>query len=144
MSAASRGYSEIIKILLGAGASTKEVEILRNTALHFACVSGVVKSVELLLEAGSPLNLPNSFNKTPFMCAIMHNRVEVVRYLVKRYPQIRVGFVRNDDSELTLACSLVCFYFVYIILNPASLFIIARFKIGTLSTGKILPTKCSS
>ncbi|VDO06259.1 unnamed protein product [Rodentolepis nana] len=104
MIAATRGYTDVMKVLLDAGASTDPTEMLMNTAFHFACSSGVVRSVELLIEAGSEIARPNAFHKTPLMVAIMHNRLEVVKVLLNIDPQLRVGFLYGDDSELTLAC----------------------------------------
>ncbi|VUZ53440.1 unnamed protein product [Hymenolepis diminuta] len=104
MIAASRGYSDVIAVLLNAGAKTSPTEMLMNSALHFACIAGVVRSVELIIETGCELNKPNAFHKTPLMVAIMHNRLEVVKLLLNKDPLLRVGFLYSDDSELTLAC----------------------------------------
>ncbi|KAM3187272.1 hypothetical protein ACTXT7_002645 [Hymenolepis weldensis] len=104
MIAASRGYSDVTAVLLEAGAKTSPTEMLMNSALHFACIAGVVRSVELIIEAGCELNKPNAFHKTPLMVAIMHNRLEVVKLLLNKDPLLRVGFLYSDDSELTLAC----------------------------------------
>nr|CDS35011.1 multiple ankyrin repeats single kh domain [Hymenolepis microstoma]CDS35014.1 hypothetical transcript [Hymenolepis microstoma] len=104
MIAASRGYTDMMKVLLDAGASTDPTEMLMNSALHFACISGVVRSVELIIATGCELNRPNAFHKTPLMVAIMHNRLEVVKLLLNVDPLLRIGFLYSDDSELTLAC----------------------------------------
>ena len=57
--------------LAGAYFDPKKVDFdsQQNTILHWACYYGQKEGVEALLEKGSPIDLQNLQNKTPFMIA---------------------------------------------------------------------------
>lgn len=114
MIAASRGCVETVKILLKFGANPDLTDLLLNSAIHYAAMSGIKRSVELLIEAGCNFSKPNMNHKTPLMTAIMHNRLEVVKLFLSKDPSLRVGFLYSDESELTLACALVRFILIHL------------------------------
>eukprot|EP01038_Epipyxis_sp_PR26KG_P015518 gene15518-20946_t len=68
---AGRGNkSEILKVLLEAGANIHAENAFGNTAFHEACREGYEKSIEILLAAGSNINGENHKGSTPlhFFC----------------------------------------------------------------------------
>jgi ankyrin repeat protein len=59
MMAASRGYSETVRILTSGGADTNLSNNIGNTALMLAVMADDARSVEYLLESGADINLRN-------------------------------------------------------------------------------------
>ncbi|MES1908367.1 MAG: hypothetical protein MHM6MM_001319, partial [Cercozoa sp. M6MM] len=69
----------------------------RNTALHYACMLGNDKMVEMLIDAGAYriLRMAAGF-KTPLMCAIQARSVEVVRRLLRTEHDLRTEHAGGD------------------------------------------------
>jgi len=62
--AAYRGYAEIVKLLLDAGADFNERDDDGQTALIGAAISGHAEIVKLLIEKGADVNIEDKYNKT--------------------------------------------------------------------------------
>lgn len=93
--ASSRGYAEIIRVLLAAGAHVNMVNQDNNTALYLACEYCHLECVRILLDNGADMEIAadeDSDNFTPLAIAIANNhsdvdenqRLEVIRLLVSR------------------------------------------------------------
>ena len=102
--AAHRGYIDIVKLLIDAGAdvNAKEGNYSKSTPLHWAAKEGNLQVVKLLVESGAELNVKdNWFNLTPFGWTILVNcpfdegilenrHFEVRKYLLDRGAQLDI------------------------------------------------------
>lgn len=81
----ARGNAEAVAALLrsdpaGVGRAGKHGRL----PLHYACQSGALDTVALLIEFGSSLNAKNSFGMTPAYVAAQFGHPEVVRALCQQ------------------------------------------------------------
>jgi ankyrin repeat protein len=82
--AADRGYSEIIQLLLQAGADVNAPhETVRATPLQYAAEFGRLDAVRTLLAANAKVDAVDSQGRTPLMWAAMKGRVPVIRELLQ-------------------------------------------------------------
>ena len=63
--AATRGSAEEVQALLQGGADVRAIGDMGNLALHDAIDAASLPCIQLLLEAGSPLDVRNEFDQTP-------------------------------------------------------------------------------
>eukprot|EP00698_Gefionella_okellyi_P004260 TRINITY_DN13953_c0_g1_i1.p1 TRINITY_DN13953_c0_g1~~TRINITY_DN13953_c0_g1_i1.p1 ORF type:complete len:546 (+),score=111.18 TRINITY_DN13953_c0_g1_i1:46-1638(+) len=85
--AASRGHTEVIRVLLQAGAPVDSVDYQFNTALHYAAFNGQAKALRQLIQAGASLTgcYETANNKTtPLHCAAQKGQAECVQVLIER------------------------------------------------------------
>ena len=80
--AASRGFIEIVQILLDYGASVSRSDAFRNTPLLAAASNGHLDCVQLLHSHGCPSIFTNDDGYTALGMAVMRNHSDVVRYLL--------------------------------------------------------------
>lgn len=78
-------YVEVVKFLLGAGAS---VTSDRNWhALHEACKGGSTELVQVLIDAGAPVNNPHQYSGgapwSPLHIAVRHGNLDCIKLLIK-------------------------------------------------------------
>ena len=78
------GSTELVKIILDAGAAVNDVESLDETALHVAAEDDHLEIVRLLLAAGADPNAKRIFDETPIdvatRCGATKVRDELLRY----------------------------------------------------------------
>ncbi|MHC4251452.1 MAG: ankyrin repeat domain-containing protein, partial [Planctomycetota bacterium] len=111
--AAGGGHTEVVKLLLAAGADVNAGDVDGQTPLHHAVSEGCLEDVELLIEAGANVNAKDRNGTTPLYCcgfiegkgfhkgvldALLEAGVEVeeVRHLLKR---VSPGFNRAYDPK---------------------------------------------
>jgi len=82
--AAAVGQIEIVKDLLGRGASVNQKTSDGDTALHFAAREGHLSVVNLLLEHKADINALNENKQSPLYLAAKAGRTEVVSVLIER------------------------------------------------------------
>ena len=90
--AAHRGYSDIVKLLLDAGAdvNAEEGNYSKSTSLHWAAKEGNLQAVKLLVENGAKLDVrDNWFNLTPFGWTLLVNCPFDEGKLENRHPEVR-------------------------------------------------------
>ncbi|MDJ0593943.1 MAG: sigma-70 family RNA polymerase sigma factor [Pleurocapsa sp. MO_226.B13] len=90
--AAHRGYSDLVKLLLDAGAdvNAEEGNYSKSTPLHWAAKEGNLQVVKLLVESGAKLDVKdNWFNLTPFGWTILVNCPFDEGTLENLHPQVR-------------------------------------------------------
>uniref|UniRef100_A0A182Y5H9 ANK_REP_REGION domain-containing protein n=1 Tax=Anopheles stephensi TaxID=30069 RepID=A0A182Y5H9_ANOST len=81
--AARKGFSDVVKVLIGHGASVQLRDVNGNSALHFAVECGCVKTVRLLLRQGASVSVRNALGKSPLELAIASEHRKIIRMLVK-------------------------------------------------------------
>lgn len=89
---AHRGYSDIVKFLIDAGAdvNAQEGNYSKSTPLHWAAKEGNLQVVKLLVESGAKLDVKdNWFNLTPFGWTILVNCDFDEGSLENRHPEVR-------------------------------------------------------
>ena len=94
MIASRRGYVELVRMLLGMGATTEDVDDYGYTALWFACEAGHKVVVKLLVAWGANPNntiyhprhphcrYSRGVTLHPLTMAVFHDRTHVVRTLI--------------------------------------------------------------
>ena len=81
--AAMNGHSNVVKLLLEAGADKDAVDRDWMTPLHWAARIGDLESVKLLLEAGANKNATNEYFVTALHYAAKFGHLEVVKLLLE-------------------------------------------------------------
>jgi ankyrin repeat protein len=78
------GASEVVKLLLEAGADVKATDGSHSTVLLAAASANDLASVKLLLQKGADVNARDDFGFTPLMNAAAEGNAEMVRMLLAR------------------------------------------------------------
>jgi len=81
---ALRAASEMLEMLLDAGANPGLADLRRYTPLHAAASGGDVACVERLLAAGAVLDRQDHAGFTPLHCACLAGRTAVAHLLLRR------------------------------------------------------------
>ncbi|KAF8565633.1 hypothetical protein P879_06066 [Paragonimus westermani] len=107
--AVSSGNLELVKICLLQRADLLAKDLTGQIPLHFACARGDLDCVQLLTEFRPRLKPrmirePNNDGRTPMHVAAMHNRIEVIEYLVSQGAELN-PFDHKRLTPLLLACS---------------------------------------
>lgn len=111
MLAASRGYEEILQIILSRGASINARNTHGNLAIHLAAERGHLGCVKLLMDKKGLANVGNFSYTTPLMKAAAYGHVDVVKYLLESGVNMAYQLNKSSESELTLAVKQVCHIF---------------------------------
>ena len=111
--AAYKGYNEIVKLLLEAGADVRAVDPgMKATALHAAAYAGRTEAAKLLIEYNIDINKQGPYNGyTALHDAIWQDNVDIVKLLLeaKAKPEFEIHHaenplhvaVNNDDLIIT-------------------------------------------
>ena len=107
--AASTGNVEILKILIGAGASVEWRDELDQTPLHWAAYFRRDKAVRYLLSCGAQVNVSNMHGITPLMDCLkgvpFHSQLETVHLLTGKGADI--GILTSEGATVFhIACVL--------------------------------------
>ena len=101
MKACQRGYDEIVRMLLDAGACPRWRRYGGDwSAIESACFRGNLSLVEMLINHDNSLLEPA--NKTLLLCAIREGHVEIVRFLIDR--GVNVHAREDETTTLMTAC----------------------------------------
>ena len=103
--AAFCGQKEVLSLLLQRGAivDAKSKELGR-TALHFACQEGKLDCVEMLLDAGSAINVCDDDDWTPLVFAAFCGQREILSRLLQRGAVIDAKSKKLGRTALHFAC----------------------------------------
>ncbi|XP_049836769.1 ankyrin repeat domain-containing protein 65-like [Schistocerca gregaria] len=84
MRAAQEGTVEELQELLAAGADvgSRDKNVLRQTALHYAAAKGHVEVVKCLLEGGAEVDSRDTWQETPLHKAAYNGHTAMVQFLV--------------------------------------------------------------
>lgn len=80
--AARRGDISHLQELLAAGASVFDVDVLGNTALHYAALGGASAAASVLLRSGAALDPMGQLGMTPLMMACERADLALARLLL--------------------------------------------------------------
>ena len=86
--AASRGYAELVEVLVKAGARVDRTDDFGRTALSLAADQGHYAVIERLVESGADINHQTRDGLTPLMGAVRHKHLAVVQLLLKHRPDL--------------------------------------------------------
>ena len=103
MIAASRGYSEILRILLSHGAPINVRDNEGNCAIHLATLNGHLDCVKLLMDKRCLAHVGNIHYHNPLIIAAAKGHVQIVNRLLDRGVDMAYQLNKNKESELTLA-----------------------------------------
>ena len=76
-------YSEIVRLLIDAGASINPIDKWNGTALTLASEKGHLDTVKYLVRNGANVNGVNASNSTALVLAFKNGHFEIVKYLVE-------------------------------------------------------------
>jgi ankyrin repeat protein len=93
------GHTEIVTMLLKAGADPDKQANDGWTPLHVACWKGHTEIVTMLLKAGADPNKQDNDRKTPLHVACVNRRTEIVRMLLKAGADIEL---ETDDGKTAI------------------------------------------
>jgi ankyrin repeat protein len=85
-----RGYLEVARALLAAGASLTKANETGLLPLHAAAFGGQLEVVKLLVQSGAKINQTNKLGSTPIRAAADGGKVEVVRWLLAQGADPRI------------------------------------------------------
>nr|XP_024215236.1 ankyrin-3-like isoform X2 [Halyomorpha halys] len=80
--AAERGYTDIMNILIKAGADINAVDNNNNTALHYCATGGSANACSLLLSEGCDVKAQNADQATALHIAVWKGNFEIVHRLL--------------------------------------------------------------
>ncbi|KAG6334089.1 hypothetical protein ID866_5005, partial [Astraeus odoratus] len=89
--AATRGFTSAVRLLLARGADVTSVDITGSSALHSCIDSSLdikeetrIEVIQLLLDAGCPIDIQDSQQRTPLFLATVHGLSSVIQLLIAR------------------------------------------------------------
>src|SRR6218665_345840 len=100
--ASQEGHSDIVKLLLDAGAHVNAVNINKQTPLLVAADSGHLDVVQILLSHGALVDKIGEGGMTPLMKAACNGHENVVAMLVKA--KANINFISENMTALGYAC----------------------------------------
>ena len=100
--AASRGYNDIVQLLLTRGASIEAMDIINDTPLHYAAWHGNTSTVELLLSKGASIEAVNKDSNTPLHYVAMGGHTSIVELLLSNGASIEATN-KDNNTPLQLA-----------------------------------------
>ncbi len=77
-----RGHDIAVQTLCKLGANLRAADNKGNTALHHAMSKGHLPTIIELITAGCPLDVENSYGRTPMWAAVYYERPEAARLLL--------------------------------------------------------------
>ena len=100
--AARHNHPEVVKVLLSYDADLEiDTPIQRGSALSVATERGNTEVVRLLLEAGANVNHRSRPNFSPLQWAVVENREDILRILMKYNPKVNLV---DEDGDTALHC----------------------------------------
>lgn len=89
-SAARNSHIEIVKYLIGAGASANCPQQARHTGLGLAADTGHFEICELLINSGASINRKDHIGEYPLHNAVSRNHLEIVKLLIRYKADVNV------------------------------------------------------
>ena len=94
-------FSDACRLLLNSGGHISSQNHRLRTPLHLAVKAGSLETVQLLLNPMLPstLEIKDDTQYTPLLVACMHNRLDVLRFLLDKGADVTA---RNEDGMTCL------------------------------------------
>lgn len=103
--ACQEGYTEIVKLLLDAGANPSAETVQSGCRpLHQACQNGHLETVKLLVSRGVSIDYGGKKGATGLWLACQQGHTEIVRYLMELGANTNVRSVKSGRAPLHQAC----------------------------------------
>ncbi|VDI57635.1 Hypothetical predicted protein [Mytilus galloprovincialis] len=102
--AASKGWTDIVKLLLDTGSDYDKCDILGWSSTLHACRHGHTEIVRMLLETGADYNKCSNDGWSPVMMACEYGQTEIVRMLLEKGADYN-KCTHNGWSPVMMACS---------------------------------------
>ncbi len=80
--AAFRGHTEVISLLLAAGADVNDIDNSGDTPLHNAVMNGKIDTVQELVKHGASVNMPDEEGRGPLVMALLGDCLGMTDYLL--------------------------------------------------------------
>ncbi|XP_054288123.1 ankyrin-3-like [Macrosteles quadrilineatus] len=114
--AASKGYTQVVKLLLENGVAPSSVNSNNETPLHVAAKAGHYDVCRLLLKHGAVYNSRSKVKKTPLELATENNHEEVAHLLTGVDMIFKIGKEKKVSRKIKELSFLVNddLYFVYV------------------------------
>lgn len=97
--AARNGRSDIIRILLDAGADVNSRDYWGDTALEYAAYKGSIESVKLLLDNGADVNSKDNHGKTPLIAAAEGYHTDIIKLLIDKGAHLEVAIAWTESKN---------------------------------------------
>jgi ankyrin repeat protein len=100
--AAQYGYNDIVEaiILKGGTRVVQVVDYVNCTPIHWACLYGQTKTIDILLDHGADINATTYYKRTPISFACERGFMDTVQFLVERGANVNI----KDDRGLLPDC----------------------------------------
>lgn len=103
--AAENNQIAVVKFLLQHGERVNSIdEEDNNTPLHYACMTGSLEMVKLLISKGADVDAENYVKETPLLQAVYNGNSEIVEILLKNGADVEVR-TENDRTALMIAAT---------------------------------------
>ena len=100
--ACENGHLPIIEYLISKGANINSLDKHSNSILHYASSKGHLPIVKYLVEKQNiDYDILNSKGENPFSCAKNNNNLEIVQYLLQKYP-LELNKNKYNDSDFKI------------------------------------------
>ena len=102
--AASEGHTEVVKLLLDAGANADEPSMLnRSSPLHIAVQNGHIDTVRVLIKAVTDVNKATFSGKTPLLLAVLNGHHNIAKLLLEGGADVDKSDVAYGNTPLMAA-----------------------------------------
>lgn len=102
--AVTAGSIEIVSHLLVKGSDYNEQDSSGHNALHYACAYGHEDIIEILLKAGTDININSFWNIKPISTALLKNHFGIVRKLINNS---NINFNSPDNQGKTFIMNAI-------------------------------------
>jgi len=104
------GYTDIIKLLIGAGANIEAKDNYETTSLIYACINRNIENrnieiLKLLIHAGANIETQNQMGLTAFDYASQKGHEDITDYLTEVRKEI--SCFKNNPMKLTVDAPLI-------------------------------------
>ena len=97
-------HTDIVQVLIGAGAYTDTQNNEGWSPLHSACLTGTLDVVKMLVRAGAEMRTTDNEGYTCLHGAARYGKTEIVRYLAG-LPEVELNY-RDDENDTALHCAV--------------------------------------